>query len=153
MARSARILFVLLVLAALGCASRPRPADSALPMGTGPVPPFASRLERFVELNLDTEIDVLVLSGGGQNGAFGAGVAKGWREAGRPRFDAITGVSTGALLCSHYFLDTPEADEQIGRFYTSISQSDVACLRTGPSMIASDSACDSNRQSPQFFEM
>lgn len=46
-------------------------------------------------------IDVLVISGGGDWGAFGAGVLKGWGrvtgEFARPQFDIVTGVSTGAL--------------------------------------------------------
>ena len=40
--------------------------------------------------------DVLLLSGGGSLGAFGAGVLVGWSHAGtRPKFDVVTGISTG----------------------------------------------------------
>jgi predicted acylesterase/phospholipase RssA len=40
----------------------------------------------------------LALSGGGSDGAFGAGVLAGWTASGkRPEFDIVTGVSTGAL--------------------------------------------------------
>src|SRR5690242_10708285 len=40
----------------------------------------------------------LAISGGGDNGAFGAGLLSGWSAAGsRPRFKLVTGVSTGAL--------------------------------------------------------
>ncbi len=43
-------------------------------------------------------LEILALSGGGADGAFGAGVLKEWTESGRrPRFDIVTGVSTGAL--------------------------------------------------------
>src|SRR3546814_2434195 len=53
-------------------------------------------------------IDLLVLSGGGDWGAFGAGVLKGWgRVSGpmaRPEFDAVKGVSTGALIAQLAFL-------------------------------------------------
>ena len=53
-------------------------------------------------------IDLLVISGGGDWGAFGAGVLKGWgRVSGptaRPQFDAVTGVSTGALIAPFAFL-------------------------------------------------
>jgi hypothetical protein len=39
----------------------------------------------------------LTLSGGGSDGAFGAGLLVGWTELGdRPHFDFVTGVSTGA---------------------------------------------------------
>ena len=53
-------------------------------------------------------IDVLVISGGGDWGAFGAGVLKGWGrvkgELARPQFDVVTGVSTGALIAPFAFL-------------------------------------------------
>ena len=53
-------------------------------------------------------IDLLVISGGGDWGAFGAGVLKGWGrvrgEMARPQFDVVTGVSTGALIAPFAFL-------------------------------------------------
>ncbi|WP_392889468.1 patatin-like phospholipase family protein [Pseudomonas migulae] len=46
-----------------------------------------------------TSITALAISGGGANGAFGAGVLVGWSRSGtRPEFDLVTGVSTGALI-------------------------------------------------------
>lgn len=53
----------------------------------------------------DGTFDVLALSGGGPNGAFGAGVLAGWTARGdRPVFDHVTGVSTGALIAPFAFL-------------------------------------------------
>lgn len=53
-------------------------------------------------------LDVLAISGGGDWGAFGAGVLQGWREVqgelAMPRFDVVTGVSTGALIAPFAFL-------------------------------------------------
>ncbi|HEX4609612.1 MAG TPA: patatin-like phospholipase family protein, partial [Urbifossiella sp.] len=47
----------------------------------------------------------LALSGGGMYGAFGIGVVHGWTETGaRPEFDAVTGISTGALMATFAFL-------------------------------------------------
>src|SRR4051794_36694054 len=48
-------------------------------------------------------IDILIISGGGDWGAFGAGFLKGWSRVppgpmAKPAFDAVTGVSTGALI-------------------------------------------------------
>lgn len=55
---------------------------------------------------------VLALSGGGANGAFGAGVLVGWSEAGtRPQFDIVTGISTGALSAPFAFLGSGWDDE------------------------------------------
>jgi Patatin-like phospholipase len=53
---------------------------------------------------------VLTLSGGGDNGAFGAGLLVGWTAHGdRPEFKLVTGVSTGALISVYAFLG-PEYD-------------------------------------------
>jgi predicted acylesterase/phospholipase RssA len=53
----------------------------------------------------DGTFDVLALSGGGPNGAFGAGILAGWTERGdRPVFDHVTGVSTGALIAPFAYL-------------------------------------------------
>ena len=47
----------------------------------------------------------LVLSGGGENGAFAAGLLAGWSAAGdRPSFGVVTGVSTGALIAPFAFI-------------------------------------------------
>jgi hypothetical protein len=48
---------------------------------------------------------LLSLSGGGDNGAFGAGLLAGWTAHGdRPKFKLVTGVSTGALIAPFAFL-------------------------------------------------
>ncbi len=52
-----------------------------------------------------TSIDVLALSGGGAEGAFGAGLLVGWTEAGnRPEFSVVSGTSSGALIAPFAFL-------------------------------------------------
>jgi hypothetical protein len=71
-------------------------------------------------------LNVLSLSGGGQNGAFGAGLLIGWRESGRrPVFDIVGGVSTGALLATHALLGTPADDAQLEEMYTQITKKDI----------------------------
>ena len=73
--------------------------------------------------------DVLLLSGGGSDGAFGAGVLVGWTESGkRPSFDIVTGVSTGALMATLAFLG-PAHDKDLRRFYTEITDKDVLIKR------------------------
>lgn len=68
---------------------------------------------------------VLALSGGGSDGAYGAGLLKGWSERGdRPDFDVVTGISTGALIAPFAFLG-PDYDEELARFYTGTSTGDV----------------------------
>lgn len=72
------------------------------------------------------EINVLAISGGGANGAYGAGVICGWTETGkRPQFDIVTGVSTGALIAPAAFIG-PSYDKVIKEIYTNISDADIA---------------------------
>jgi hypothetical protein len=68
---------------------------------------------------------VLALSGGGAEGAFGAGILCGWTKAGtRPQFKLVTGVSTGALMAPFAFLGSAY-DEQLEQVYTTISSDDI----------------------------
>ncbi|USQ94915.1 patatin-like phospholipase family protein [Caulobacter sp. RL271] len=63
--------------------------------------------------------DVLAISGGGSNGAYGAGILVGWTKTGhRPEFDIVTGVSTGALTAPFAFLG-PDWDRRLTEAYTS----------------------------------
>ena len=67
-------------------------------------------------------IDILIVSGGGDWGAFGAGFLKGWGQVppgpmARPQFDIVTGVSTGALIAPFAFLGTDETIETIVQLY------------------------------------
>ncbi|NEU11251.1 patatin [Methylobacterium sp. BTF04] len=67
----------------------------------------------------------LVLSGGGENGAFAAGLLRGWSEAGtRPVFGIVTGVSTGAMIAPFAFIGST-GDEALRQSYTEISAADV----------------------------
>ena len=71
----------------------------------------------------------LALSGGGSNGAFGAGIIYGWTRRGtRPTFKIVTGISTGALIAPFAFLG-PKYDEQLKAAYTTIQTKDVFKLR------------------------
>lgn len=68
---------------------------------------------------------VLALSSGGADGAYGAGVLVGWTKSGtRPKFDVVTGVSTGALQAVLAFLG-PEYDPLLKEFYTTLESKDI----------------------------
>lgn len=74
---------------------------------------------------LKPEVDALALSGGGQDGAFGAGLLCGWTKAGtRPTFKLVTGISTGALMAPFAFLG-PSYDDKLKYFYTNTSDKDI----------------------------
>ena len=128
-----------------GCASPPHrvlsqkpSAYAALPNGYDPlnpvqVSPIYAELAaaegnfiRQMERKKGRALNLLSLSGGGQNGAFGAGLLTGWRETGqRPQFDVVGGVSTGALLATHALLGTPADDAQLEEMYTQITKKDI----------------------------
>jgi hypothetical protein len=81
---------------------------------------------------LEPEANFLALSGGGGDGAFGAGLLCGWTEAGtRPRFKLVTGISTGALMAPFAFLG-PEYDAKLKEAFTTISDKDIYAV---PSML------------------
>jgi len=67
----------------------------------------------------------LVLSSGGSDGAFGAGLLIGLSTAGnRPVYSVVTGVSTGALMAPFVFVGQ-KYDDELRDTYTKISAADV----------------------------
>ena len=139
-----RVFLVFLLLAA--CASPPprvlssnEPSYATLPNGYEPLNPTqpsriyaeataipGDNLIRYLERKRGHALNLLTLSGGGQNGAFGAGFLIGWRESGRrPQFDVVAGVSTGALLATHALLGTPADDAILEEMYTRITKDDI----------------------------
>ena len=67
-------------------------------------------------------VDMLIVSGGGDWGAFGAGFLKGWGKVApgvlaRPQFDAVTGVSTGALIAPFAFLGDDASIDKVVDLY------------------------------------
>jgi predicted acylesterase/phospholipase RssA len=86
------------------------------------------------------ETSMLALSGGSDNGAYGAGLLNGWSKSGtRPDFAIVTGVSTGALIAPFAFLG-PDEDATLERLYTTISARDIYKLRFPLAIPASPSA-------------
>jgi Patatin-like phospholipase len=68
-------------------------------------------------------IDILIISGGGDWGAFGAGFLQGWQKVpaghplAKPAFDAVTGVSTGTLIAPFAFLGDEQSIDEIVNLY------------------------------------
>ncbi len=154
----------LLTLTLAGCASTPpmrtlstkEPAYASLPNGHNPMNPdqvssmyvaMASgadeNIAREMERKRGHALNILSLSGGGQNGAFGAGFLIGWRESGRrPEFDMVSGVSTGALLATHALLGTPADDAILEQMYTQVTDKDIYEGRSIFGILSSDSLRD-----------
>jgi predicted acylesterase/phospholipase RssA len=92
----------------------------------GPLPPVA----------------FLAVSGGGDDGAFGAGLLVGWTAAGdRPEFKAVTGISTGALIAPFAFLG-PDYDHVLRHVYTNVSRKDIFKPRNLLTIPFKDAAAD-----------
>ena len=69
--------------------------------------------------------NLLAISGGAEDGAFGAGLLVGWSDAGtRPAFDLVTGVSSGALIAPFAFLGR-EHDDQLREIFTRYGRQDI----------------------------
>jgi predicted acylesterase/phospholipase RssA len=75
--------------------------------------------------NASEKRNFLAVSGGGSNGAFGAGLLFGWTASGkRPEFAVVTGVSTGSLIAPFAFLGPPY-DDSLKEAYTQVSAEDI----------------------------
>lgn len=129
-----RSVLAISVVALAGCATAPRlDTPPVSPRGANPVGFAASvRMEttdadfhkenapkalRALAYSADRSVDMLALSGGGAGGAYGAGVLVGLTNAGtRPRFEIVTGVSTGALIAPFAFLG-PDWDGKLTEAY------------------------------------
>jgi predicted acylesterase/phospholipase RssA len=88
---------------------------------------------------------LLSLSGGGDNGAFGAGLLVGWTAHGdRPKFKLVTGVSTGSLIAPFAFLGS-EYDTTLTDVYTNIDPAKVFEKRFAPvAALTQDALSDSS---------
>ena len=157
LARSiATILAAALVAIAHGCGALPREKavphgaeDRALVPGLDPGvrtwggaanPDFTRLLLASVERERDElarqgftdtlpRADFLAISGGGADGAFGAGMLCAWTDLGtRPEFKAVTGISTGALTAPFVFAG-PRYDGVLRELYTGTSTEDVLVER------------------------
>lgn len=88
------------------------------------------------------EYAVLVLSGGGSAGAFGAGLLSGWSTAGtRPDFKIVTGVSTGALQATFAFLGS-EYDDSLTQVFQRYGTERIYVPRGALGALFGDSAWD-----------
>jgi len=84
----------------------------------------------------------LAVSGGGDNGAFGAGLMNGWSETGtRPEFKMVTGVSTGALVAPFAFLG-PGYDAALREVYTSMTPDSIYRTRGISAALFDDAMAD-----------
>lgn len=138
-----RILGFLIAVALVlsGCthglerASSAQEANNALIAGYSDIRAhrFASRneaLTKHPDWAISAQSDqqnILMISGGGSGGAFGVGVLAGWTATRtRPRFDVVTGVSTGALIAPYAFLGAAYDETLVHLFTSGVARALVA---------------------------
>lgn len=102
----------------------------------------AETLEENFSGIMHREHHYLAISGGGADGAYGAGVLVGWSALGtRPEFTMVTGVSTGALIAPFAYLG-PAYDDELKTLYTTMSSTRIFFRRSIFSIIRGDSVTD-----------
>lgn len=125
-------LLIILLLPLAGCMTTSRPQYRADQSSAAEVPGFPGIRSYLDEGSKSWEeafdwqpaaaqenVNYLMISGGGAGGAFSAGVLSAWTKTGaRPRFDIVSGVSTGALIAPFAFLGS-SYDDLIAHLYTS----------------------------------
>ena len=164
MPNTSRVLFVALitVYCLTGCSvlhpRKPLPAELASiasPPGYHDIRDwgdvFSPTLQRSIQVALKAEaanplgqtpIQYLALSGGGMDGAFGAGMLCGWTAHGsRPTFDFVTGISAGALLAPFAFVGTNQ-DAALCKIYADLQPKDLFFRKGLMRILRDDSVYD-----------
>ena len=127
--RRSSLLLVWAAISLSACASVPRAPLSSGKLASIPQIPLA-RISpeegyRVFAGSRKGPLTILALSGGGADGAYGAGFLKGWSESGqRPEFDIVTGSSVGALIAPLAFLG-PGYDDRLEAIFTSGATDDL----------------------------
>jgi predicted acylesterase/phospholipase RssA len=159
------LIVVLVMLTGVGCTTTPARNPLPLELTNKAVipgipkarfwgnewPKFAmDKFEDYTETDFERDFNgiynkpqsYLAVSGGGANGAFGAGLLTGWTQTGtRPEFTMVTGISTGALTAPFAFLGS-EYDNQLKTVYTTTSTDMIAKKRNPFGAPFADSMAD-----------
>jgi len=142
--KSSFLIALFTIFFLLGCSSRPPalPASHAQQLAWGSIDlnpnstnknNIVSSLGQSLLQKVDTQKDinstikynVLALSGGGSRGSYGIGLIIGWSKKGdMPKFDVVTGISTGAVMAPFVFLGDDEIDKA-KYFYTEMTTEGV----------------------------
>lgn len=88
--------------------------------------------------------NMLAISGGGDAGAFAAGILSGWTQHGtRPIFRVVTGISAGALAAPFAFLGSGY-DDALHKMATSVGPKDIFRTRNVLLGFVTDGLADSS---------
>jgi hypothetical protein len=87
-------------------------------------------------------VEYLALSGGGPDGAIGAGLLAGWTKHGtRPEFEVVTGISAGSIIAPFAFLG-PRYDRQLEEIWTQYETSEIITAQVLPGLLGGPSLAD-----------
>ena len=119
-------------------------APSKFPLKTHTGELLSDSIRSSVSQMAPEPMNILILSGGGQNGAFGAGFLNGLAaRSDQPdlSFNIVTGISTGALQATHAFLG-PQYYEELKNAYTNVSKEDIYSDRAFLELLCASSVKD-----------
>lgn len=145
MTKFIRAVLLVAAAASLAACAGQRPRNALCPAVTGaPQQAFDAALDDAVAARWTVQpgmaysrAAVLVLSGGGAWGAYGAGFLNGWTERTqhngdrwplRPTFDVVTGVSTGAIMAPFALLGS-SSDSTLQGAFRGVSRNDLFTSR------------------------
>ncbi len=140
-----RVALIAAIVASLEACAGQRPTAAMCPAVTGAAnESFDAALDDAVAARWGGQSQtthnraaVLVLSGGGAWGAYGAGFLEGWakrpqgigdRWPSRPAFDVVTGVSTGAIMAPFALLGSSN-DPKLQKAFRGVSGDDLFTSR------------------------
>ena len=119
--------------------------DDALPKSTWRVENFRDQIQSDPAYDPNAPVHFLAISGGAQEGAFGAGLLAGWSDSGsRPEFRVVTGVSSGAFLAPFAFLGS-EYDEESQDLFSLYSSKEVVEKRILSALFRGKSLSDNQK--------
>ena len=119
--------------------------DDALPRSTWRIEHFRDQIQSDSAYDPKAPVHFLAISGGAQEGAFGAGLLAGWSASGsRPDFRVVTGVSSGAFLAPFAFLGS-EYDEESQALFSLYSSKDVVEKRIFSALFRGESLSDNQK--------
>lgn len=128
-------------------------AEAHAPVGPGRLREIEAEFQRRTAATAPPArpYNFLALSGGGFYAPFGVGVVRGWTETGtRPAFDAVTGISSGAMIATFAFLG-PKYDDVLLEAAVGLERTDILRHRV-PAALPFASSLFTNRPIRRLIE-
>ena len=108
------------------------------------LPKLKASYDAMAKAGRPVSADLLALSGGADDGAFGAGLLVGWGKRGdRPEFGLVTGISAGALIAPFAFLGR-EYDRQLTAVFTTYGSDQIYQANILPGLLGGSALADSS---------